>query len=354
MLGQSPSPALPRARAAHADDRFTSKYNTIIVQMFRPSPQIPHPSVRAATLCFDASAYNLRMQRQQIADGSVDITWILVLTLFMALNTLLWSISYPEVRRKNPKSSLVDLLQLGLESIRLCADRWPGAASAHDLYDKLAQVRLKVYDEVSAGPGSTSPAPELASPTSLLVSAHPSASSDSPPDCKVQPSPPVASNQHSPSSFIYTQQSPDPSIHTFTSAPSPSYPVGKNGPVFADPSLQTLFPPADLASWESLYATPPSAPTTLSFGPGTAAVPTASSNLLSLSSGQFESPQIMYQAAAPASAPQTAMSPLAPLQESLSCAQQLELMDKLEKDGPKDISTLLDQSKSFFALLGTP
>lgn len=116
------------------------------VMLHRPSPQIPEPSVASAQICFDAASFNIGMHRQQIATKSVDLTWIFTQSLFMALNTVLWSISYAEVREKHLKEELEKLLRTAHEGIRLAAKRWPGVESALALYDQLGAACLKAYD----------------------------------------------------------------------------------------------------------------------------------------------------------------------------------------------------------------
>ena len=125
---------------------FKARYNTIVVLLYRPSPQIPNPSLRAANLTFDASIYNIEIQRSQLASNSVDLTWIFTQSLFMALNTLLWSLSYPEIRQKHPKSEVTRYLEMAQEAIYLSSARWPGVESALDLYGTLIQACLKVYN----------------------------------------------------------------------------------------------------------------------------------------------------------------------------------------------------------------
>ena len=116
------------------------------VMLHRPSPQIPEPSVASAQICFDAASFNIGMHRQQIATKSVDITWIFTQSLFMALNTVLWSISHAEVREKHSKEELKKLLSTAQEGINLAAKRWPGVESALALYDQLGDACLKAYD----------------------------------------------------------------------------------------------------------------------------------------------------------------------------------------------------------------
>ena len=127
--------------------RFIGRFNTMIVFLFRPSPQVPNPSLMAALKCFEASRYNIYMQREQIAKRNVDLTWIFTQSIFMAINTLLWSLSFSEVRRQNPRVEVENHLHVGMEAIDLAAQRWPGVASAHELYTHIISAILRIYDK---------------------------------------------------------------------------------------------------------------------------------------------------------------------------------------------------------------
>jgi len=118
----------------------------MVVFLYRPSPQVPEPSIRAAEKCFEASRFNIYKQREQISTKSVDLTWIFTQSLFMALNTLLWALSYPEIRRQNPKSEVKLHLHTAQEAIFWASERWPGVESALELYDTLILACLKAYD----------------------------------------------------------------------------------------------------------------------------------------------------------------------------------------------------------------
>lgn len=148
----------------------------MVVFLFRPSPQVPEPSVRAAEKCFEASEFNVHVQREQIETKSVDLTWIFTQSLFMALNTLLWALSYPEIRKQHPKSEVENHLRTAQDAIFLASERWPGVDSALGLYDTLIQACLKAYDgnrEASYVVGSpptnppTSSYSDTTTPTSL-------------------------------------------------------------------------------------------------------------------------------------------------------------------------------------------
>jgi hypothetical protein len=118
----------------------------MIVMLFRPSPQIPERSVHAARMCYDASVFNVAMQREQIATGSVDLTWAFTQSLFMAINTILWSLSYPEIRNEHPIEEVRSHLKVALEGVALASERWPGVTSALHLYKHLVAACLKAYD----------------------------------------------------------------------------------------------------------------------------------------------------------------------------------------------------------------
>ena len=64
----------------------------------------------------------------------------------MALNTLLWALSYPEIRKDHPKSEVETHLQTAQEAVFLASARWPGVESALELYDTLIHACLKAYD----------------------------------------------------------------------------------------------------------------------------------------------------------------------------------------------------------------
>ena len=118
----------------------------MIVFLYRPSPQVPEPSIRAANKCFEASRYNIYKQREQMRTKSVDVTWIFTQSLFMALNTLLWALSYAEIRKEHRKSVVENHLHTAQEAIFLASKRWPGVESALELYGTLIQACLKAYD----------------------------------------------------------------------------------------------------------------------------------------------------------------------------------------------------------------
>ncbi|KAF2645182.1 hypothetical protein P280DRAFT_513102 [Massarina eburnea CBS 473.64] len=126
---------------------FIGRYNTMVCFLYRPSPQIPRPSARAAVLSFDACKYNIYMTRDQIQSKSVDVTWIFTQAIFMVVNVMLWSLSYSEVRRNHSREEVESHLIVALESIELASERWPGVASALELYRNLIGACMRIYDK---------------------------------------------------------------------------------------------------------------------------------------------------------------------------------------------------------------
>ncbi|CAJ2513063.1 Uu.00g011820.m01.CDS01 [Anthostomella pinea] len=126
---------------------FTGRYHTMIVTLHRPSPQVPRPSVHSATKCFVSAAFIVNISSKQMMAATIDITWVFLLTLYMALNTLLWSVTtYPEVRALHSRDEVQELVNVSLDIIDQCVDRWPGTAAASQLYSTLTKACLQSYD----------------------------------------------------------------------------------------------------------------------------------------------------------------------------------------------------------------
>jgi hypothetical protein len=153
----------------------------MIVFLYRPSPQVPEPSEQAAEKCFDASVRNVNMQSTQIANKSVDLTWIFTQSLFMALNTILWSLSYPAIRRQHQIDEVKAHLEIALKAINHTSERWPGVQSALQLYENLIQGCLKAYSSdasyVVRSPPSVNEEAGLSPPAASYGSASPAAPS---------------------------------------------------------------------------------------------------------------------------------------------------------------------------------
>lgn len=115
--------------------------------LFRPTPQIPRPNLVAAQRCYGAVISNIYMHRAQIQTRNVDMTWIFTQAIFMTINTVLWTLSYYEIRVQHPREEVKEHLDVALHCIKQAIERWPGVASAIELYENLIRACMKIYDK---------------------------------------------------------------------------------------------------------------------------------------------------------------------------------------------------------------
>ncbi|RYP58568.1 hypothetical protein DL770_010397 [Monosporascus sp. CRB-9-2] len=125
---------------------FTGRFHAMIVTLYRPSPQVPRPSAQSATKCFDSSAHVIDISKQQMVAAAGDITWAFLLTLYMAINALLWSVTYPEIRALHPREEVQELVDVSLDILEQCSERWPGTSAASQLYSTFAKACLQSYE----------------------------------------------------------------------------------------------------------------------------------------------------------------------------------------------------------------
>ena len=333
---------------------FEVRLNTILVFLYRPSPQIPKPSVRAARICFKASASNIKLQRDQLATRSTDLTWIFTQSLFMALNTILWTLSYPEIREEHSLNEVSMYLSMARDGIWLASERWPGVESALELYEYLIDACLKVYAghkrpsyvlNVPSNTTSPTPSQEITSPPpisspSTIVSSISSSRNgynqnhSSPPnygtshethhDNRLSTSPALSAQAdcHSHRSLSFTDLlAPPPNSHLA---------AGYKDHKFDPASCYNQFPSSShgMQDWSALD---PSA--------SGAAYP------LSLHDNEYYLGSIGDQYSRYLHAPYVSQQPV----QSLSQDQQTELMRTLESNGLYSNKSLLDQSATFFS-----
>jgi hypothetical protein len=325
----------------------------MIVTLLRPSPQVPKPSVRSAMMCYDASSTNIKGLSKQMDTAMVDITWIFVLTLFQAINTILWTISYPEVRALHPKEELEENIDIALDIIVKCRERWPGTSAASRLYSKLAKACLKSYDtrETSHAPSSLS----ANSPSSLTDANSPSASEHSSATTGS-----LAYSQkpfHSPPpqfGYVFDQMPEQVSNYEFGSSMQPSQPSFRSNSIFVNPSsMQTdrrfsYFPP-DFTQPQSLPNAwnPMIAGSTQPQGPASILAPAA---LMPPPQPAIADPSYFLQ-------PQAYGFGTHMFEDqnydtdmrngSLSQQQQIELMQSLETEGLTEIDNFMSMSAGY-------
>ncbi|KAI1873063.1 uncharacterized protein JN550_003316 [Neoarthrinium moseri] len=158
---------------------FTGRYHTMVVALHRPSPQVPKSSPQSALKCYNSAAFVINISSKQVMAGAIDVTWVFLITLYMSINTLLWTVaSYSEVRSAHSREEVEELINVGLDMIDSCADRWPGTSAASELYSKFAEACLRSYDtrdtpilSNSSTLGTPPSQPDTNSPSSEITSA---------------------------------------------------------------------------------------------------------------------------------------------------------------------------------------
>jgi hypothetical protein len=187
------------------------------------------------------------MQRDQIARKSVELTWIFTQSIFMAINTILWTLSYYEIRQEHSRDEVTKNLDVALECIAKAIERWPGVASAHELYHSLIEAIMKIYDKdgdipIAVGSPESTTDPARSRTTSPSFESPQSAGPSSMSDNKTlfgYVIPPQ------PSAFRTDQFSPSTSQDAIMSAiqPSSSMSMSQSNGVTTSPTL------LDTSSW---------------------------------------------------------------------------------------------------------
>jgi hypothetical protein len=114
--------------------------------MYRPSPQIPQPSLEATIMCYNCAVENVRLEKSMYETGAVDLTWVFLHQVYTVTLTIIWAIYNPEIRRINPKQEVEGHIRCQIRLILALAEHWPGAEAAADLFARLAGAALRNYN----------------------------------------------------------------------------------------------------------------------------------------------------------------------------------------------------------------
>ncbi|KAF7559542.1 hypothetical protein G7046_g4623 [Stylonectria norvegica] len=246
---------------------FTGRWHQMKIFMYRPSPQVPKPSSRAAMICFDSSRFIINLSTKQMEIGNTDITWVFLLTVNMCLNTLLWTVSFPEVRQAHPREEVEDLVNTALDVLDQCAERWPGTASATQLYAIFSKACLQSYETRQQVPGQQGNNNLFTTPPSFV-------DPNSPPEGYPQNQAGNSQQQGylNPPQFSYVFDSPPEAMNSYAFDPNypPPQPTFRSNSIFCNPASNEMagrrfsyFPPDFTQNGESSMddSTPPATTT---------------------------------------------------------------------------------------------
>ncbi len=277
---------------------------------------------------------------------SVDITWVFLQALFMAVNTILWSISYPDVRALHTKEEVEEIIEVAISLISRCRERWPGSAAAAQHYSKLAKACLKSYtisDSVHSSSSLSANSPASFTDPASPISEHSSATTGS-----------LAYSQKAidlPPAFGYVfDQAPDSfaanEYHNKIPPPPPSF---RSGSIFVNPATRptdrrfSYFPPEAL---QQLEPSPPPPPppqnhwAAMAMSPPDPPLQVTTSNPMINFNGPSYFMNSQYDFG-PQFYADTNFE-MTDRQGSLSFAQQRELLESLEMDGLSGIDSYLN------------
>lgn len=209
------------------------------ISLHRPSPQIPRPSSRSALICYDSAVYIINLSNQQVKKSAVDITWVFVLTLNMSLNVLLWAVSYREVRDAHSKDDVEEIINVALDVIDQCSERWPGTKNASQLYSIFGRACLQSFD-TNDDPSNSSGTSAFTSP--LMMDNDSPAASDNSLTTTVSNGSSFTQNQQRPvftqPVFGYTVDSAE-DMNAFSFEPNPfQQPTFRSNSIFRNPSSE--------------------------------------------------------------------------------------------------------------------
>ena len=200
--------------------------------------------------------------------AAVDITWVFLLTIYMAINALLWSVTYSEIRALHTREEVQDLVDISLQIIDQCSERWPGTGAASQLYSTFAKACLQSYESRNT--------PAL---TNASTYDTPSSQSEtnSPPRSEIlnsaAASKPNAATFHPPHFGSVFDTTPEPVTDFGFDNPFASQPTFRSNSIFHNPATSdhtgrrfSYFPPDFTQHQEALLeeATPPASETTMS------------------------------------------------------------------------------------------
>ena len=183
--------------------------------------------------------------------GAVDVSWVYLLNLYMAINVLLWVVSYPEVRQAHAREDVEEMVNVTLDIIDQCTERWPGASAASQLYSIFSKACLQSYeakDTPMMPSSSTFGTPPSLVDTNSPNSDHSVATSTAPQQAQAFP-------PSQPPQFGYVFDSAQEEMNPFSGfdnnsfAPPPRLPTFRSNSIFLNPSTDAMgrrfsyFPP---------------------------------------------------------------------------------------------------------------
>lgn len=135
------------------------RYNGMIIFLYRPSPQIPRPSLEATLLCYDAAVKNVLLEKRMFEEKRGEFTWAYLHQMYTGILAIIWAVYNREIRKLHSRDEVKGHINTQLSLLRALGHFWPGAETAADLFARLAAAALKNYDNDLQDPSVAQPSP---------------------------------------------------------------------------------------------------------------------------------------------------------------------------------------------------
>ncbi|GAD99387.1 hypothetical protein BC1G_12372 [Paecilomyces variotii No. 5] len=151
--------SIPKPEEVDSGEKLPSQawwealYSNALLLLHRPSPVTPHPTLESFEICATASKIQIQSIKSLHRSGKIDIVWIWVQRLFLAGLMLMHCVWYSkEIRQKLSLSDLMETTQSCSSVLAALAERFPGAVSCRDNFERISTATMQLFSATSKSP----------------------------------------------------------------------------------------------------------------------------------------------------------------------------------------------------------
>jgi len=134
--------------------RLELKYHHCVMLLYRPSPQIPHPSTEAIQACFSSAMDIISIYADLHRFLNMECSWLSAHSILVAAITVLYCLcSHPAVRGTTPVETCLKRAELAHELLSFLGQSWSVADEAGLKLDRLITATREAYNASIVGGG---------------------------------------------------------------------------------------------------------------------------------------------------------------------------------------------------------
>lgn len=134
--------------------RLELKYHHCVMLLYRPSPQIPHPSTEAIQACFSSAMDIISIYADLHRFLNMECSWLSAHSILVAAITVLYCLcSHPAVRGTTPVETCLKRAELAHELLSFLGQSWSVVDEAGLKLDKLITATREAYNAIIVGGG---------------------------------------------------------------------------------------------------------------------------------------------------------------------------------------------------------